>query len=76
MIFGDGYEYEVERDEQALFSRPMKGDGIRSAVSALGSKRRRVDTVVKEEDELLSDIESDRLVLSDDEAQAVRIWRW
>lgn len=73
VIFSDGYEYEVERDEKALFSRPKKGDRIRWELGNAASKRRKVEASGKEEDSLLSDVESDQSVASDDEMHIVCI---
>lgn len=43
VVFGDGYEYEVERDERILFLRASKLDRLRAEQAKTPVKRRRAE---------------------------------
>ncbi|KAI9480435.1 MAG: hypothetical protein EXX96DRAFT_562597 [Benjaminiella poitrasii] len=60
IIFGDGYEYEIERDERALFSRASKFDRFRIEQQAKQPlKKRRIETLNKESDSSSNESEDD-----------------
>ncbi|KAI7896186.1 uncharacterized protein EV154DRAFT_492635 [Mucor mucedo] len=50
VVFGDGYEYEVERDERTLFSRASKLDRLRAEQAKVPVKRRRIETLNENSD--------------------------
>ncbi|KAI9322728.1 hypothetical protein BX666DRAFT_1897909 [Dichotomocladium elegans] len=59
VVFGDKYEYEVEKDDRVLFSRTAKpGRGKRREHGKPSSKRRKIDFVISNDD-LIPRIESD-----------------
>ncbi|KAI8149894.1 hypothetical protein BJV82DRAFT_585138 [Fennellomyces sp. T-0311] len=66
VIFGDGYEYEVERDERMLFARPKKVERARWEHGKAPAKRRKLD-VAPEDEYHISESESESEELSDDE---------
>lgn len=45
VVFGDGYEYEVERDDRTLFLRASKLDRLRVEQAKPPIKRRRIETL-------------------------------
>lgn len=45
VIFNDGYEYEVERDDQTLFSRVAKKNRGRQSDQGKATKRRKIDPI-------------------------------
>lgn len=57
MVYGDGYEYEVERDERAAFLRASKLDRFRIEQAKQPVKKRRLE--VSQEDSASSSNESE-----------------
>lgn len=57
MVYGDGYEYEVERDERAAFLRASKLDRFRIEQAKQPVKKRRLE--VSHEDSASSSNESE-----------------
>lgn len=60
VIFGDGYEYEVERDQQTLFSRPIKDRPKKRSwdQGKTAAKRRKLEIMSLDEPLGESDVES------------------
>ncbi|KAI9488428.1 hypothetical protein BDB00DRAFT_848017 [Zychaea mexicana] len=58
VIFGDGYEYEVERDERMLFARPKKVERVRWDHGKAPAKRRKLD-ITPTDDYPVSESESE-----------------
>ncbi|KAG0164678.1 hypothetical protein DFQ30_009546 [Apophysomyces sp. BC1015] len=56
VIFGYGYEYEVERDDRALFTRTKKADRLRIDMGRAPLKRRKIEA---DEEEYIVSSESD-----------------
>ncbi|CDS07510.1 hypothetical protein LRAMOSA01459 [Lichtheimia ramosa] len=66
VIFNDGYEYEVERDDQILFSRVVKKNRSRLSDQGKATKRRKIEPIEhhflqldKDESEYYSDSTSE-----------------
>ncbi|KAI9260469.1 hypothetical protein BDA99DRAFT_439458 [Phascolomyces articulosus] len=66
VIFGDGYEYEVERDERMIFSRPKKVERVRWDQGKAPAKRRKLD-ITPTDDYPISESESENEGTSDDD---------
>lgn len=62
VIFGDGYEYEVERDQQTLFTRPIKDRHKKRSwdQGKAAAKRRKLEIMSLDDSQPLgeSDVES------------------
>ncbi|ORZ03870.1 hypothetical protein BCR43DRAFT_451500 [Syncephalastrum racemosum] len=61
IVFGDNYEYEVERDDKVAFSKAKKLDRIRWDANRAQTKRRRLDI---QEERMESESESEGSVYS------------
>lgn len=58
-MFGDGYEYEVERDERTLFLRASKLDRLRAEQAKTPVKRRRIETMNENSESSSNESEDD-----------------
>ncbi|CEI86217.1 hypothetical protein RMCBS344292_00661 [Rhizopus microsporus] len=63
VIYGDGYEYEVERDDRSVFMRASKWDRLKLEQAKQPIKRRRIEPT--DEDEASSSNESENEYMED-----------
>lgn len=56
VIYGDGVEYELNRDDQAIFNRTSKADRLRWRMEQVSAaKRRKVDMEIEQDGHYSSD---------------------
>jgi hypothetical protein len=71
VVYGDGYEYEVERDERAAFLRATKMDRFRAEQLKQPVKKRRIETL--HEDSASSSNESEDEDYMEELAERVKL---
>lgn len=59
VIFGDGYEYEIERDDRNAFLRASKLDRFRAEQNKAPIKRRRIETMNEQSESSGNESEDD-----------------